>query len=477
MTHGGAGPVVSLNAGSIIARSGAVKQAAGDSRATRLSCEAASRSAILTLSTRAIEPNALAERYAVPSISPAVHPASRRFSPGVILAIALLPLLIASALLRPVGVARAQGELCFDDQNPAISACISGRFREVWEAGGGLAIFGYPLTSATPMRTAEGTFITQYFERARFELHPENDRPYDVLLGRLGAERLAARGVDWASQPRQAPVAGCRHWAETGFNLCGSMLDAWRSAGLRNGPSAPRGDAASLALWGLPITGELRRDTANGEVIEQWFERARFEVQPSGAIRFGLLGAEMLGATTPVPPVAPVDESADPANDPADESADPPAGPAQEPTVVLTPEPTATPAPPPAPEPTATPAPTLAPPVPAVLFPSIPCNTNVPVPAEGLQVWMANPSPGPAEDAVVCVRLILNGQAVNGAPAITYRYVNNERRASIPQSTGLDGVASFIFYVGNLPAGRVPVEANVTYRGVTYAAWTESSRR
>jgi hypothetical protein len=28
----------------------------------------------------------------------------------------------------------------------------------------------------------------QYFERARFEYHPENQPPYDVLLGLLGRQ-------------------------------------------------------------------------------------------------------------------------------------------------------------------------------------------------------------------------------------------------------------------------------------------------
>jgi hypothetical protein len=33
----------------------------------------------------------------------------------------------------------------------------------------------------------------QYFERAVFEYHPENDEPYRVLLRRLGAEALARK--------------------------------------------------------------------------------------------------------------------------------------------------------------------------------------------------------------------------------------------------------------------------------------------
>jgi hypothetical protein len=35
----------------------------------------------------------------------------------------------------------------------------------------------------------------QYFERARFEYHPENTgTPYDVLLGLLGSDTIRARG-------------------------------------------------------------------------------------------------------------------------------------------------------------------------------------------------------------------------------------------------------------------------------------------
>jgi hypothetical protein len=36
--------------------------------------------------------------------------------------------------------------------------------------------------------------VTQYFERARFEYHPENAAPYDILLGRLGADTVRAKG-------------------------------------------------------------------------------------------------------------------------------------------------------------------------------------------------------------------------------------------------------------------------------------------
>jgi hypothetical protein len=36
--------------------------------------------------------------------------------------------------------------------------------------------------------------LTQYFERAVFEWHPDNPEPWKLLLRRLGAEALAERG-------------------------------------------------------------------------------------------------------------------------------------------------------------------------------------------------------------------------------------------------------------------------------------------
>ena len=42
---------------------------------------------------------------------------------------------------------------------------------------------------------ASGTrVLTQWFERARFEYHPENPAAYRVLLGRLGVEVRNERG-------------------------------------------------------------------------------------------------------------------------------------------------------------------------------------------------------------------------------------------------------------------------------------------
>ncbi len=61
-------------------------------------------------------------------------------------------------------------------------------FEGYWDDNGGLFIFGIPLTE--PFVDENGRTV-QYFERARFEHHPENaGTQWEVLLGRLGAEQI-----------------------------------------------------------------------------------------------------------------------------------------------------------------------------------------------------------------------------------------------------------------------------------------------
>jgi uncharacterized lipoprotein YbaY/predicted secreted protein len=51
-----------------------------------------------------------------------------------------------------------------------------------------LALFGLPLTEPMTMTLEGQPMLVQWFERARFEWHPDNPAAYRVLLGRLGAE-------------------------------------------------------------------------------------------------------------------------------------------------------------------------------------------------------------------------------------------------------------------------------------------------
>jgi len=70
---------------------------------------------------------------------------------------------------------------------------LGGSFKTYWESHGGLEQFGYPITEEyQEVSATDGkTYTTQYFERARFEYHPENaGTPSAVQQGLLGREML-----------------------------------------------------------------------------------------------------------------------------------------------------------------------------------------------------------------------------------------------------------------------------------------------
>src|SRR5262249_40262821 len=64
-------------------------------------------------------------------------------------------------------------------------------FLDYWNSHGGLTQQGYPISGLlTEVSDLNGqTYTVQYFERAVFEYHPENQPPYNVLLSQLGTFR------------------------------------------------------------------------------------------------------------------------------------------------------------------------------------------------------------------------------------------------------------------------------------------------
>jgi hypothetical protein len=68
---------------------------------------------------------------------------------------------------------------------------VAGRFLQYWIENGGLVQQGFPISDEFMEKSdLDGkTYRVQYFERAVFELHPENEPPHDVLLSQLGTFR------------------------------------------------------------------------------------------------------------------------------------------------------------------------------------------------------------------------------------------------------------------------------------------------
>jgi hypothetical protein len=75
---------------------------------------------------------------------------------------------------------------------------LSGVFLAYWRSNGGLPVFGYPLSEEQQeTNPADGRqYLVQYFERNRFELHPERDAAHRVQLGLLGVEYARANHLN-----------------------------------------------------------------------------------------------------------------------------------------------------------------------------------------------------------------------------------------------------------------------------------------
>ena len=67
---------------------------------------------------------------------------------------------------------------------------LAGKFKDFWQANGGVGIFGYPISEVLDQN---GTKV-QYFERSRFELSTDDSGIVVVKLTSLGSQLWAARG-------------------------------------------------------------------------------------------------------------------------------------------------------------------------------------------------------------------------------------------------------------------------------------------
>lgn len=219
--------------------------------------------------------------------------------------VALLFLSLYLLVVAPLTVAAQGDQRCF----PETGQCSSGRIRAFWEGNGGLPVFGFPTGAQGEIQIEGRPFQAQLFERNRLELHPENKAPYDVLLGRLGADRLAQQGRDPFTFPKSSAQTGCRFFPETQHNVCGDILTAWHASGLEFDGKRGKSEAENLALFGLPLSDLQTEQIQGNDYQVQWFERARFELHPENAppynVLLGLLGNEIRDNATPAPPAAP----------------------------------------------------------------------------------------------------------------------------------------------------------------------------
>ncbi len=221
---------------------------------------------------------------------------------------AVLTLLMLAGLVLPTAATGGAAPAAASDQLTASQVSmepyyfsetghyLSGRFRQYSESTpNALYVFGFPLTKVYMERSTDGQmYMTQYFERARFEYHPENNQPYDVLLTLLGNEITAQRGAEQEFQ-RVGPqdfgdaAQGCQGYSpETGHNVYGIICRFWNNFG-------------GLQNFGYPTSERFFEvNQENGQTYEvQYFERNRFEIHPEyeGSqyeVLLGFLGKERM---------------------------------------------------------------------------------------------------------------------------------------------------------------------------------------
>ncbi len=101
---------------------------------------------------------------------------------------------------------------------PESGHSIGGAFLEYWQRKNGLIAFGYPISEELSETSSDGVErVVQYFQRARFELHPEAAfTPNAIQLGHLGRQALEARS-ELAGYTAPATPMALLGSATTGF--------------------------------------------------------------------------------------------------------------------------------------------------------------------------------------------------------------------------------------------------------------------
>src|SRR5687768_3751095 len=191
-------------------------------------------------------------------------------------------ILTGLVLTTAPGAVRGQAD-CMAFKETGKSVC--GKFLAYWKAHGDLAQQGFPISGEfREVSDVDGKpYTVQYFERAVFELHPENQPPHDVLLSLLGSTTYKLKYPNGAQElpPDMRADAGV-FFPQTGKSVRGVFLQYWQKNG-------------GLAQQGYPLTNLVREksDLDGKEYVVQYFERAVFELHPQEVAPFNVLLSQL----------------------------------------------------------------------------------------------------------------------------------------------------------------------------------------
>src|SRR5688572_964487 len=167
---------------------------------------------------------------------------------------------------------------------PETGKAVTGKFLAYWEKNGGLPQQGFPISDLLweNSDTDGKHYAVQYFERAVFELHPENQPPNDVLLSLLGNFLYKQKYPSGALDQKPNNTPGSVIFKETGKRVGGRFLEYWQKNG-------------GLAQQGFPISDEFQEksDLDGKTYTVQYFERAVFEMHLENKAPFDVLLSQL----------------------------------------------------------------------------------------------------------------------------------------------------------------------------------------
>jgi|GEM_PF-1767788 len=198
-----------------------------------------------------------------PAITPTAPPAATR-TPAIV----------------PTTPIPGQGSRVF----PETGKTVRGLFLDYWNRNGGLPQQGYPISDVMgEVSDLNGKpYTVQYFERAVFEYHPENQPPFNVLLSQLGTFQYKRKYPNGAPNQKPNNDPGSVLFRETGKRVGGKFLDYWNKNG-------------GLQQQGYPISDEFQEksDLDGKTYTVQYFERAVFELHPENRPPYDVLLSQL----------------------------------------------------------------------------------------------------------------------------------------------------------------------------------------
>lgn len=143
---------------------------------------------------------------------------------------------------------------------PETKHTLANGFKHYWDENGGVQVFGYPISE----EFKENGFVVQYFERARFEWHPENaGTEYEILLGHLGKEYAEAHDVSFEPEER----------AGDAVNYDAGIFDVtWKQA-------LPNGDQGRWAKVEVDALNVRSQPDINSEAIDMVYSRRPLKIE------------------------------------------------------------------------------------------------------------------------------------------------------------------------------------------------------